>query len=99
MLSPFLWHKEEDPWIVENEVLIVKIQMSGKVSTVWSQVNCHKDREEATPFMGFGKLSKGESSVKKEMFNICESHRRFLFSLTDGSVVRHVNIQHAPVEL
>ena len=28
MLSPFLWHKEEDPWIVENEVLIAKIKMS-----------------------------------------------------------------------
>ena len=47
--------------------------MSGKVSTVWSQVNCYKDREEATPFMGFGKLSKcEESSVRKQMFNVCE---------------------------
>ena len=72
MLSPFLWHKEEDPWIVENEVLIAKIQTSGKVSTVWSQVNCHKDREEATPFMVFGKLSKWESSVRIQMFNVCE---------------------------
>ena len=34
VISPFLWHKEEDPWIVENEVLIANIQMSGKVSTV-----------------------------------------------------------------
>ena len=72
MLSPFLWHKEEDPWIVENEVLIANIQMSGKVSTVCSQGNCHKDREEATPFMVFGKLSKWESCVRKQMFNVCE---------------------------
>ena len=72
MLSPFLWHKEEDPWIVENEVLIADIQMSGKVSTVCSQVNCYKDRKEATPFMVFGKLSKWESSVRKQMFNVCE---------------------------
>ena len=49
-------------------MLIAKIQMSGKVSTVCSQVNCHKDREEATPFMGFG----WESSVRKQMFNVCE---------------------------
>ena len=68
MLPPFLWHKKENPWIVENEVLIADIQMSRKVSTVCSQVNCHKDREEATPFMGFG----WESSVRKQMFNVCE---------------------------
>ena len=72
MLSPFLWHKEEDPWIVENEVLIANIQMSGKVSTVCSQVNCHKDGKEATPFMVFGKLSKWKSCVRKQMFNVCE---------------------------
>ena len=53
-------------------MLIANIQMSGKVSTVCSQVNCHKDREEATPFMVFGKLSKWESSVRKQMFNVCE---------------------------
>ena len=46
--------------------------MSGKVSTVWSQVNCHKDRKEATPFMVFGKLSNWESCVRKQMFNVCE---------------------------
>ena len=72
MLPPFLWHKKENPWIVENEVLIADIQMSRKVSTVCSQVNCHKDREEATPFMVFGKLSKWKSSVRKQMFNVCE---------------------------
>ena len=62
-------------------MLIANIQMSGKVSTVWSQVSCHKDREEATPFMGFGKLSKcEESSVRKQMFNVCElSQDIFLF--------------------
>ena len=53
-------------------MLIADIQMSGKVSTVCSQVNCHKDREEGTPFMLFGKLSKWESSVRKQMFNVCE---------------------------
>ena len=67
-----MWHNKEDPWIVENEMLIANIQMSGKVSTVQSQVNCHKDREEATPFMVFGKLSNWESSVRKQMFNVCE---------------------------
>ena len=46
--------------------------MSGKGSTVWSQVSCHKDREEATPFIVFGKLSKCESSVRKQIFSICE---------------------------
>ena len=30
------------------------------------------------------------------MFNVCESHRRFFFSLTDGSVLCHVNIYTAP---
>ena len=80
----------EWPRFVENEVLIASIQMSGKVSTVWSQVSCHKDREEATPFMGFWKLSKWASSVREQMFNVCESHRIFSFSLTDGSVLRHV---------
>ena len=64
---------------MENEVPVANIQMSGKVSTLWSQVNCHKHREEATPFIVFGKLSKWESSVRKQMFNVCElSQESFL---------------------
>ena len=57
---------------MENEVLIVENQINGKVSTVWFQVSCHKDREEATPFIVFGKLSKCESSVRKQIFSVYE---------------------------
>ena len=64
---------------MENEVPVANIQMSGKVSTLWSQVNCHKHREEATPFIVFGKLSKWESSVRKQIFNVYElSQESFL---------------------
>ena len=57
---------------MENEVLIAENQVSGKRSTLWSQVSCHKDREEATPFIVFGKLSKCESSVRKQIFSVYE---------------------------
>ena len=46
--------------------------MNGKGSTVWFQVSCHKDREEATPFTVFGKLLKCKSSVRKQIFCVCE---------------------------
>ena len=46
--------------------------MNGKGSTVWFQVSCHKDREEATPFTVFGKLLKCKSSVRKQIFSVCE---------------------------
>ena len=46
--------------------------MNGKGSRVWFQVSCHKDREEATPFTMFGKLLKCESSVRKQIFSVCE---------------------------
>ena len=39
---------------------------------MWSQVSCHKDKDEATPFIVFGKLSKCESSVREQIFSICE---------------------------
>ena len=35
-------------------------------------MSCHKDREEATPFIVFGKLSKCESSVRKQIFSVYE---------------------------
>ena len=57
---------------MDNEVLIAENQMNGKGSTLWSQVSCHKDREEATPFIVFGKLLKCESSVRKQIFSVCE---------------------------
>ena len=64
---------------MENEVLIAENQVSGKGSTLWSQVSCHKDREEATPFIMFGKLSKCESSVRKQIFSVYElSQETFL---------------------
>ena len=44
--------------------------MSGKGSTLWSQVSW--DREEATPFIVFGKLSRCKSSVRKQIFSVCE---------------------------
>ena len=47
-------------------------QMNWKGSTVWFQVSCHKGREEATPFTVFGKLLKCESSVRKQIFSVCE---------------------------
>ena len=46
--------------------------MNGKGLTMWFQVSCHKDREEATPFTVFGKLLKCESSVRKQIFSVCE---------------------------
>ena len=47
-------------------------QMNGKGLTMWFQVSCHKDREEATPFTVFGKLLKCKSSVRKQIFCVCE---------------------------
>ena len=46
--------------------------MNGKGSRVWFQVSCHKDREEDTPFTVFRKLLKCESSVRKQIFCVCE---------------------------
>ena len=47
--------------------------------SIHSVITGHKDREEATPFIVFGKLSKWESSVRKQMFNVCElSQESFL---------------------
>ena len=46
--------------------------MNGKGLTMWFQVSCHKDREEATPFTVFGKLLKCKSSVRKQIFSVCE---------------------------
>ena len=60
---------EEDPWIVENEVQMSGNQMSCQVSTAWSEVRSHKEREEATPFIVFGKLQMG-SSMGKQMFSV-----------------------------
>ena len=57
---------------MENEVLIAENQINGKGSTVWFQVSCHKDREEATQFIVFGKLLKCESSMRKQIFSVYE---------------------------
>ena len=46
--------------------------MNGKGSRVWFQVSCHKDREEDTPFTVFRKLLKCESSVRTQIFCVCE---------------------------
>ena len=46
--------------------------MNGKGSRVWFQVSCHKDREEDTPFTMFRKLLKCESSVRTQIFCVCE---------------------------
>ena len=72
---------------MENEVLIVENQINGKVSTVWFQVSCHKDREEATQFIVFGKLLKCESSMRNRYLVFMNSHRRFFFSSTSCSVL------------
>lgn len=72
---------------MENEVLIVENQINGKVSTVWFQVSCHKDREEATQFIVFGKLLKCESSMRNRYLVFMNSHRRFFFSSTSCCVL------------
>ena len=72
---------------MENEVLIAENQINGKGSTVWFQVSCHKDREEATQFIVFGKLLKCESSMRNRYLVFMNSHMRFFFSSTSCCVL------------
>ena len=59
----------------------------SRKSDEWERINSvtsgqlSQGREEATPFIVFGKLLKCESSVRKQIFSVCELSQEIFLQL------------------
>ena len=83
---------------MEKEVLI------SRKSDEWERINSvtsgqlSQGREEATPFIVFGKLLKWESSVRKQIFSVCELSQEIFLQLS-ALFFDVWNVHHPPVVL